>query len=85
MGDLLLPVLPDVDRQVGAFHVFQRGTSPFQGGLHVPAFVLAIFCHFDMGIDVTVCGGGFPQADRFLEVAASLLQDGQTLHSHAEV
>src|SRR5688572_29856056 len=85
MSDFPQPMLLDIDRQIRLLHMFEGRPRPFQCGLYVPALVFVIFCHLDMSVNMTVCSGGFPQAERLVKVAASFLQGGQSLHCQAEV
>ena len=85
MINFLQPILAHITGQIGMLHMLERGTSPLEGCLRIPAFVLVIFCHFDMGINMTIGCGRFPQADRFIKVAAFLLQNGQALYCQAKV
>src|SRR5215211_1945276 len=85
MMNLIQPVLLHVSRQIALLYMRESRTGPSQGRFHIPALMLIIFCHLDMSIDMPIRCSLFPQPDGFVKVAASFLQDGQTLHCQGEI
>src|SRR5512146_1833140 len=85
VSNFIQPVLSHVGGQVSAFHMLESRASPLECSLYVAALMLIIFRQFDMGIDVALCRGSFPQPERFVYIPTSFLKDGQSLHGQAEI